>query len=252
MALDKRYLLNVARLTSAAAFAFGGSRLRQPAALAFVAMYLFPTLRRNCAWHGPVLTRFETDEPAVWLTIDDGPDRRCTPLYLDMLEEYNARASFFVIGSRCTACPRICREILAHGHKVENHTFSHPSGLWWALPPWSVQREISGAQAAISAACGVVPRLFRCPAGMCGPWVHRSAAEENLRVVGWSADGFDGCPRIPSDAAADLLASAGPGAILLLHAGARVRHRLLTLRQVLDGLRERGLRCVIPAEEDLR
>ena len=251
MAFDRKFLLTVARLTAAGTLVLGGRTARHPALMALVALYLYPTLRRNGTWHGPVPTRFRTSRPGVWLTIDDGPDPRCTPLYLDMLDEYEAAATFFVIGRRCAEHPGVCRDILRRGHTVGNHTWSHPAGLWWALPPWSVRREVVLGQAAIRAACGISPRFFRSPAGMCGPWIHRAAAGEGLRIVGWSADGFDGCPRAPTDVASEILAGAMPGAILLLHVGPRVRHRLLTLRRVLDGLRERGLRCVIPDGEDL-
>ena len=68
-------------------------------------LILFPTLVANCQWWGPVVTHFETTQREVWLTIDDGPDPIHTPRMLELLQRFNARATFFVIGERATRFP---------------------------------------------------------------------------------------------------------------------------------------------------
>lgn len=57
----------------------------------------------------------------IAITIDDGPDSEVTPLVLEILDEYGAKASFFCIGARAARYPELCREIVARGHAVENH-----------------------------------------------------------------------------------------------------------------------------------
>ena len=76
------------------------------------AFLLIGTLVPNCTWLGPIVTSFPTDKKEVWLTIDDGPDPHDTPMILDLLDEYNAKATFFVIGKKAKTHPELIDEIL--------------------------------------------------------------------------------------------------------------------------------------------
>jgi peptidoglycan/xylan/chitin deacetylase (PgdA/CDA1 family) len=210
------------------------------------ALWIAPTLRRNCQWHGPVMTRFSTAKNEVWLTIDDGPHPETTPEFLDVLDHFDAKATFFVVGSRVDSHRALCRRILRRGHGIGNHSATHPSALWWALPPCFVRREILSASDSILTATGQRPRLFRPPVGMCSSGVHAIARETGLQVIGWSASGSDGCPRPPSSVLNSLLPQISPGAIVLLHEGDRARQRILTLTLLLKSLRQEGFQCVIP------
>jgi peptidoglycan/xylan/chitin deacetylase (PgdA/CDA1 family) len=92
-------------------------------------LILFPTLVANCQWWGPVVTHFETTKREVWLTIDDGPDPIHTPRMLAILARFEARATFFVIGSRAAKFPRELEAIRAAGDRSlqYRHTiFSRP------------------------------------------------------------------------------------------------------------------------------
>lgn len=220
-----------------------GKQARQVAGAVFAFLWLYPTLRRNCAWHGPLL-RHLPNCPGVWLTIDDGPDPRCTPLYLDVLRAHEARASFFAIGARVRALPALARRIVEEGHSLENHTQTHPAGSWWLAGPWRTRREIARCTRSIHEVTSRLPRFFRAPVGMINPWVH--ACLGNLQAVGWSVTAADACEAPPSRVASTLLNGAQPGAILVIHAGRRERHRARALEMVLEGLRERGLRCALP------
>lgn len=240
--------LTAARWAALAAALASRGAARHAAATAFGALYLYPTLRRNCAWHGPVVRSFATRKNEVWLTIDDGPFRGTTEGFAGLLADAGGRASFFCVGSRIARNPALAGHLVDAGHTIENHTFTHPTAWWWAAPPWTVKREISSASEAIKNATGIVPRFFRSPVGMNNPWVHRAAAAENMRVAGWSASAGDGCRMPPSLVAERLLAQVRPGAVLLLHEGDRPRHRLLSLKMLLEGLARRGYRCVLPQE----
>ena len=249
--METRRLVLTARLAAAcAALAFRG-RPRLVSWALHDALWLYPTLRRNCAWHGPVATRFATTKPVVWLTIDDGPDPSDTPDFLDLLARHGARASFFAIGRKAADHPALCRRMVTEGHTVENHSHTHPAGFWWALPRPLVRREIALAQKAITEAAGTAPRFFRSPVGMTNAGVHPAAARQALRVVGWSAAGGDGCPAAPTTIVQRIMRSVTPGSIILLHESGRNRHRALTLSRLLDHLSAAGLRCVIPPETSL-
>ena len=62
----------------------------------------------------------------VFLTFDDGPDKRFTPKILDQLKRFNAKATFFVVGKRVRQYPAIVKRIVDEGHDIGNHTFNHP------------------------------------------------------------------------------------------------------------------------------
>jgi peptidoglycan/xylan/chitin deacetylase (PgdA/CDA1 family) len=244
--------LTALRWAALSAAVFGKGPWRHAAGMTGAALYLYPTLRRNCQWHGPVSTRFQTPRKEVWLTIDDGPDRESTPEFLETLARFQARASFFVIGKKVDANRSLCREIIAQGHTIENHSATHPASLWWAFPPQMVLQEISQCSESILCATGKYPHFFRPPVGMCSPGVHRAAKNNGLGVIGWSSSGQDGCPRPPTDVVADIVRQITPGSILLLHEGDRPRHRVMTLLRVLEFLHDEKYSCVIPCGGDLR
>lgn len=248
----KRQLIIAGQAAAAAAFLGLRGRAKLAALLAHNFLWLYPTLRRNCDWHGEVITRFATDRPEVWLTLDDGPDPRDTPDILDLLAKHGAKATFFVVGQKARQHPELCRRILGEGHELGNHSFSHPSGGWWAWPGALVGREIAQAQEAITEAGGAAPRFFRSPVGMNNLWVHPAAARHGLRVIGWSAAGGDGCPAAPSRIVARIRRQLAPGAIVLLHESGGSRHRALTLARTLECLDREGYRCVPPPEASLR
>jgi peptidoglycan/xylan/chitin deacetylase (PgdA/CDA1 family) len=225
---------------------------------AFHAPLLYGALRPNNQFFGPVATRFATDEPEVWLTIDDGPTPHDTLDILHLLEKRGARATFFVRGDRARAHPELIREIVRRGHGLGNHTDTHPQATFWALPPWSIRREIARCNAALREITGETPRWFRAPVGMVNPFVHPAAAAQGLRLVGWSARGYDGVARkaVPAQVVRRILPDLRPGAIVLLHEG-RVSARgeapnVRGLKLLLDALEERNFRTVLPSEDRLR
>jgi peptidoglycan/xylan/chitin deacetylase (PgdA/CDA1 family) len=250
--METRHLLVAGRLAAVLGVLALRGRARSLAWGTHDFLWLYPSLRRNCAWHGEVLTHFETPERSVWLTIDDGPNPETTPQILDLLAKQNAKATFFVIGKRAEKYPQLCRRIVSEGHAVENHTYSHPAAWWWAMPRPFVRLEISRAHQAIASATGRPPRFFRSPVGMNNLSVHPIAAELGLRVVGWSVDACDGCPVAPSSIVTRIIRAIRPGAVILIHESGHSRHRLITVSRLMDKLEEAGYRCLLPSEHVLR
>jgi len=252
MALEKRHLVTAGRLAAA----LGALTLRGPSRRAawFVhdLLWLYPTLRRNCAWHGEVVTHFDTTEREVWLTLDDGPDPRDTPEILDLLAAHNALATFFVVGKKVERHRALVRRITAAGHTLGNHTQTHPSATWWALPRPVVSREIARCNQAILTATGQAPQWFRSPVGMNNLSIHPAARRNSLRVIGWNAEGRDGCPAAPTQIVNRILSTVQPGSIILLHESGGSKHRALTLARLLERLSGEGYRCVLPADSALR
>ena len=204
----------------------------------------------------PVATRFDTREREVWLTFDDGPDPRETPRVLALLAQHRAHATFFLIGREAEKNPGLVREILAAGHTVANHTYTHPSVLFWAYPPSRFAREIDRCADALAAIAGApLPRIFRGPVGWHPPLLYQVLFRRGLQAVGWTARGLDCVGQNPGRAARRLLRHLRPGAIFMLHPERRDRHGentgLAALEIVLRELERAGYRCVLPEEEQL-
>jgi peptidoglycan/xylan/chitin deacetylase (PgdA/CDA1 family) len=195
-----------------------------------------------------VIRRLPGTGRQVWLTIDDGPDPCDTPEILEVLDRHKAKAGFFVIGRKVRKYPEAARAIAAAGHRLENHTWSHHAGRFWAATPGAARREIEEASEAIREISGQVPRFFRAPAGLANPFVHAATERSGLRLAGWSACGYDGVRHDPDRAINRILAMLRPGAIILLHegplpgqsAGTRAR----TLDRLLHELGKRGYATV--------
>ena len=118
------------------------------------------------------------------ITFDDGPNPAITPKLLDLLDRYNAKATFFLIGRYVRECPELVKEIIARGHSVGNHTETHPNLLW--LPPTQVRVELRLCHNAICHALGSPPKWFRPPFGMRNPWVIPAARDLGYRTVMWT------------------------------------------------------------------
>ena len=187
--------------------------------------------------------RFETDERCVWLTIDDGPSAH-TEAMLALLKQYEAKATFFLIGERAEKHPEVVTAIHEEGHEIGNHTYRHPASSIWAYPgPWW-RREIKGAQEVFRKITGRVPERFRSPVGFKNPMLQAVLDDTSLAFTGWSARGYDGVSSDVEKIVERLFRKVEPGAILLLHEGES--HHIEVLRLVLARLKDEGFRCVIP------
>ena len=118
------------------------------------------------------------------LTFDDGPNPAITPKLLDLLDRYNARATFFLIGRYVRECPELVRQTVSRGHLVGNHTETHPN--LFRLTRREIRIELRLCHDAISSALGSPPKWFRPPFGMRNPWVIPSARELGYRTVMWT------------------------------------------------------------------
>jgi len=189
----------------------------------------------------------------IAITIDDGPDPAVTPAVLDLLDEHGAKATFFCIGAEARAHPALCREIVARGHSVQNHSDRH-SARFSLLGPKGMADEIGAAQATLADITGEAPRFFRAPAGLRNPFLAPILQRLDLQLVSWTRRGFDTVRRVPSDVLARLDRHLGAGDILLVHDGNAARADdggavlLAVLPQLLVRARTLGLVAVtLPA-----
>jgi peptidoglycan/xylan/chitin deacetylase (PgdA/CDA1 family) len=162
------------------------------------AVLAIPVVAGICTWgachpraqlFGP--TRRQTGrDRTLALTFDDGPNPAVTPQLLDLLDRYDARATFFLIGRHVRACPSLAAEIALRGHAIGNHTDTHPNLVW--LSRAQVLDELARCSAAISTATGQRPALMRPPYGFRGPQVHAAARQAGLEPpILWSRSARD-------------------------------------------------------------
>ncbi len=222
-----------------------------PLFLSHVAL-LYPTLNPHSQWWGPVIRSFATDKKEVWLTIDDGPSASTTQM-LDMLDRFQARATFFVVGERIASREHLLRDIGKRGHQLGNHTFTHPSAYFWCSPPIAIQREISRCAAVLPDG---THEMMRAPVGIKNFCLHPVLAKLGLQCIGWTVRGFDTLFRNPSRVSRRIAATLAPGAIILLHerdlGSARSDFHARCLEAVLQEITDAGYRCVIPSAEQFR
>jgi peptidoglycan/xylan/chitin deacetylase (PgdA/CDA1 family) len=197
---------------------------------------------------GPNLSRLPAaaaEQRQVCLTFDDGPHPEVTPRVLELLERYQAKASFFCIGERARAYPEIVREIVRRGHSVENHSDCHSHAFAFygiAL----LRREIERTQATVAAITGRAPQFFRAPAGFRSPLLGLVLPPMGLRYVSWTRRGLDTVARDPAGVLGRLTSGLAAGDVLLLHDS--VPLSLTVLPALLEQLAARGLKCVsLPA-----
>jgi peptidoglycan/xylan/chitin deacetylase (PgdA/CDA1 family) len=212
------------------------------------ALIVYPTVRPNVQWLGPVITRFSTSKREVWLTIDDGPTAD-TPLVLELFDRLNVKATFFVKGTLAGAHPDLVTAILARGHSVANHTQTHPSGSYWCSLPGRIGAEIDECNRVLSELTGKQPIWFRAPVGMKNPAVHPALKRRGMRLVGWTARGFDAVVGDPEQVLSRILPNVTPGAIIVLHQGRD--HSIAVLERVIVALQEQGYTFVIPSDDRL-
>jgi peptidoglycan-N-acetylglucosamine deacetylase len=156
------------------------------------------------------------DQPYIAMTFDDGPSAENTPRLLEMLKQRNIKATFFLIGQNAASNPDIVRRILADGHEIGNHSWTHPQLS--KLSDDRVTAEITKTQDAIKEASGFSPTLLRPPYGAITSrqreWIEN---QFGLNVILWSVDPFDWKRPGASVITQRILSQARPGAIILSH-----------------------------------
>ncbi len=102
-----------------------------------------------------------SDKHSVALTFDDGPDPEWTPRILDILKTAGVKATFFVTGRNAEDHPELLRRLIAEGHEIGNHTYTH--GNMAEMPEWRMRLELDATQRLIESVTGYSTTLFRPP-----------------------------------------------------------------------------------------
>jgi peptidoglycan/xylan/chitin deacetylase (PgdA/CDA1 family) len=167
--------------------------------------------------YGPIISSGPSGRMRVALTFDDGPDPVTTRRVLDTLRGTPHRATFFVLGEKARRHPDVLREIHAAGHTLGVHGDTHDR-LHSFRMPWTVRDELLRAIAAVEAATGVRPHLFRPPLGHTSVTTMRGAHHAGVTLVSWSMRGYDGMRSQTPEAVVERVErEVTDGAIVMLH-----------------------------------
>lgn len=186
-------------------------------------------------------------QKTIALTFDDGPWPPHTQEVLEVLQRYEAKATFFWLGVNVQKYPDLAKEVVSQGHEVGNHTFSHRTAL---SDDAVAQQEIAGSNQLIKEVTGATPVLFRPPGGRKNNGLNDWAKQNGYTVVMWSVQPNDWKPgATPDQIAQSVLEQAAPGRVVLLHDGGGDRSATVqALPKILEGLQSQGYRFVTVSE----
>lgn len=188
-------------------------------------MYFFKTpkilkfLLNGCLW------QVTTDKKEIYLTFDDGPIPEVTPWILELLKKYDAKSTFFCVGSNVRLYPRIYQNILENGHTTGNHTYNHCNG--WLTSRGDYTQNVD------KAAEWVESNLFRPPYGKLTPGQYLEI-KKKYTIVMWDVLSGDFDSELtPEKCIQELKKNTKPGSIVVFHDNVK-SFRLL--KEVLPGM----------------
>ena len=185
--------------------------------------------------------RVESDKKQVAISFDAAWGNEQTAELLDILNEHEVKATFFLVGSWVDNYPESVREIAGRGHDVENHSNTHPH-----MPELSVAdmtEEIRSCNEKIAELTGNTPTLFRPPYGDYNNEVVSSVKNCNMYCVQWDVDSLDWKDPTPEQMTKTVLGKVKDGSIVLMHNGAK--NTPAALPSIIKGIQDMGFEIVL-------
>ncbi len=183
--------------------------------------------------------------PYLALTFDDGPEPELTPRLLDILKDRGVKATFFVLGQCVLNHPDVAKRIVAEGHEIANHSWSHP--LLTRLSDNAVRSQLRRTHDIVKKTTGVTMQHMRPPYGGItnrhANWIYK---EFGYKTILWSVDPKDWKDRNARLVSQRLISGAHPGGILLahdIHAST-----VAAMPTTIDALLAKGFRFVTVSE----
>lgn len=193
---------------------------------------------------GELIQRVETTEKVVALTFDDGPTPGDTEAVLQILDAENVTATFFLTGRSMHKHPAQTQEIVAAGHQVGNHSWTHDH--MWFISPTVVRTELDNTDEEIRASGYRGEIAFRPPYGkklFVLPWILQ---ERGTRTITWDVapEDFNDETKTPEQLCDIVMDTVQPGSIILLHPmNGRTTTQAATAL-IIDALKQEGYRFV--------
>ena len=196
-------------------------------------MYFVKTPVILSLFYKDFIWKVNTKEKIIYLTFDDGPDEEVTPKVLDILDEYDAKATFFCLGNNAEKYPGIIERIVKSGHILGNHSYSHKNGYKSKLDEYIA--DVERCESVFKS------NLFRPPYGR----IKKSQAKilsENYKIVMWSVIPGDFDRKISKQKCLERsIENSGSGTIIVFHDSQKAKEKaLFTLPHYLKHFKEQG------------
>lgn len=159
---------------------------------------------------------YSINENKIALTFDDGPHPEFTPKVLDLLKKHSAKATFFCIGKNIEKYPEVVKRILAEGHLIGNHSYSH-SNNYGFLSTKKIIEDLEKTQRLLQGITGEENKFFRPPFGVTNPNIAKAIKTLNLQTYGWSIRSLDTIAKEPTKVLKKIKKKFRKGAVILLH-----------------------------------
>lgn len=200
----------------------------------------------NQPYRNVVFYTAHTTKKLVALTFDDGPDAAFTPKILDILKQNNVKATFFVLGKRAKAHPKIIKRIVCEGHAIGNHSWDHPNLN--RLSDKNIYSEIQRTDNTLFYLLGYHPSMVRPPYGNANIRVIKEVGKMGYKIIDWSIDTRDWSGIPPSQITLKIRTKLQPGSIILLHCaggvGVNLSNTVTALPQIIKELKAQGYKFV--------
>lgn len=179
----------------------------------------------------------------IYLTFDDGPHKTYTPQVLDLLAQYNAKATFFVTGQNVDTYPELAQRIATEGHSVQSHTWNHADLR--KLDQSAFNSQVRDTNTAIERTIGTRPTCLRPPYGARNERVTQWLDEEGMIMVLWDIDPQDWRKPGTNTIVREIVDHVEDGSVVLMHdAGGDRSQTVAALSVTLEALSERGFTFV--------
>lgn len=172
----------------------------------------------------------DTKEKVIYLTFDAGYENGYTPAILDALKKHDVHVTFFLVGNYIITCPDLVKRMIAEGHNVANHTFSHPN-MSCISSMDSFRKELEDLEVIFEDATGEkMVKYYRPPQGKYSVNNLKMAQELGYKTFFWSlayVDWYNDKQPTKEQAFKKLLGRIHPGAIVLLHSTSKTNSEIL-------------------------
>ncbi len=194
-------------------------------------------------WKANIIKEVDIKEKMIALTFDDGPSPSFTGRILDILQKYNSKATFFLIGEQAEKLPDLVKRQVKEGHEIGNHMYRHREVC--RMPMAEIKKDLEYSHRVIQSISGKQIKLYRPTSGYYNENIVGVAWSLEYRVILWSIDSKDWSGMKPCLIAKKILKTAKPGSIILFHDLGGYRDTTIkTLEIIIPELTRRGFQLL--------
>lgn len=216
-------------------------------ALFLIANIAAGSARINSNFFTKVYCSGPAGKEGVSITFDDGPNSEFSYEIMNTLDEYDAKATFFLIGKNITGNESLVKRMDEKGHTLGNHTFSHSTLIDFSNTA-SFKEEMIKTSQLVAKITGKSMRLFRPPYGVTTPAIAKATGELGYDVIGWNIRSLDTTGDSRENIYNRVVSQIRPGAIILFHDTSQ--KTIDILKRTLEYLRKNGI-GIVPLTEML-